>query len=374
MEQTALYIHIPFCKQKCLYCDFPSFCNLEPFMNDYVEALGQELKTIKDGKLITTIYIGGGTPTYLNLEALIALKNFIGMLNIDKGAEFTIEGNPGTFTEEKLKVLKAMGVNRLSIGLQAVQDGLLKKMGRIHNYEDFIKSYNLARKLGFDNINIDLMFGLPGQTNEMWSETLETVIKLQPEHLSCYSLILEEGTAFYKLYSEEDLPSEDSVLKMYSHTKKMLKENSYYQYEISNYSKIGFECKHNLVYWDLNSYIGVGSSAHSYYKGVRYRNEANVKKYIGNINNNQNTVVEKYKNTIEDDMEEFMFLGLRKIEGISLKKFKNLFKKDIYDIYADVINKYKKEKLIVEDQGKMRLSSRGIEISNYILSDFIIKV
>jgi oxygen-independent coproporphyrinogen-3 oxidase len=372
MEQTALYIHIPFCKQKCLYCDFPSFCNLEPLMNDYIKALGYELKTIKDGNIITTIYIGGGTPTYLNLEALITLKKFIGMLSIDKGAEFTIEGNPGTFTEEKLKILKSMGVNRLSIGLQAVQDGLLKTLGRIHNYEDFVESYNLARSLGFDNINIDLMFGLPGQTNEMWSETLETVIRLKPEHLSCYSLIIEEGTVFYKLYSEKDLPSEDSVLKMYSDAKRVLKENSYYQYEISNFSKIGFECKHNIVYWELGSYIGVGSSAHSYYNGIRYKNEANVKKYIQNINNNKSSVVDKYKNTIEDDMEEFMFLGLREIHGISLEKFKNLFNRDIYSVYGDVINKYKKEKLIVENQGRMRLSSRGIEISNYILSDFII--
>ncbi len=374
MEEIALYIHIPFCKQKCFYCDFPSFCNLEPLMNDYIEALGKELKNIKDEQVMRTIFIGGGTPTYLNLKALIALKKFIGILKIAEGAEFTIEGNPGTFTEEKLKVLKSMGVNRLSIGLQAVQDGLLKTLGRIHSYEDFVKSYNMARNLGFDNINIDLMFGLPGQTNAMWSETLETVIRLQPEHLSCYSLILEEGTAFSKLYNEEDLPSEDNILKMYLDTKRVLKENSYYQYEISNFSKVGFECKHNLVYWDLKSYIGVGSSAHSYYKGVRYRNEANVQKYIENINNGESTVVEKYKNTIEDDMEEFMFLGLRKIEGISLEKFKSIFKKDIYSVYGDVINKYKKENLIMEKAGRMHLSSRGIEISNYILCDFIIKI
>lgn len=373
MKEIALYIHIPFCKQKCLYCDFPSFCNLEPLMDDYIEALGNELRTFKDKNIIKTIFIGGGTPTYLNLKSLIALKKIISELRIDKDAEFTIEGNPGTFTEEKLKVLKSMGVNRLSIGLQAVQDTLLKKLGRIHSYEDFTKSYNLARNLGFDNINIDLMFGLPGQTMEMWCETLETVIRLSPEHLSCYSLILEEGTAFYKLYSEEDLPSEDNVLKMYADTKKLLKENSYYQYEISNFSKMGFQCKHNLVYWDLNSYIGVGSSAHSYYKGVRYRNEANVKKYIENIKNNESVIVEKYNNTIEDDMEEFMFLGLRKIQGISLEEFKKRFKKDIYDVYGDVINKYKKDKLIIENLGRMRLSGRGIEISNYILSDFIIK-
>ncbi|WP_026884876.1 radical SAM family heme chaperone HemW [Clostridium akagii] len=373
MKEIALYIHIPFCKQKCLYCDFPSFCNLEPLMDDYIEALGNELRTFKAKNIIKTIFIGGGTPTYLNLKSLIALKKIISELRIDKDVEFTIEGNPGTFTEEKLEVLKSMGVNRLSIGLQAVQDTLLKKLGRIHSYEDFTKSYNLARNLGFDNINIDLMFGLPGQTMEMWCETLETVIRLKPEHLSCYSLILEEGTAFYKLYSEEDLPSEDNVLKMYADTKKMLKENSYYQYEISNFSKMGFQCKHNIVYWDLNSYIGVGSSAHSYYKGVRYRNEANVKKYIENIKNNESVIVEKYNNTIEDDMEEFMFLGLRKIQGISLEEFNKRFKKDIYDVYGDVINKYKKDKLIIENLGRMRLSGRGIEISNYVLSDFIIK-
>jgi len=370
MKETALYMHVPFCKQKCLYCDFPSFCNMENFMESYVEALGEEINAIKNIK-IRTIFIGGGTPTYLNSETLKKLEEIIGKLELKGCKEFTMEGNPGTFTEEKLKIMKDMGVNRLSIGLQATQNDLLKRIGRIHNYEEFIKSYNMARKFGFDNINIDLMFGLPGQTNKMWNETLEKVIKLEPEHLSCYSLIIEEGTPFYNMYNENNLPDEEVVIEMYETAKKILKKNSYFQYEISNFSKKTYECKHNIVYWNLENYIGIGSSAHSYYNGKRYRNESNVKKYIEKIKKEQTAVVEILENTLQDDMEEFVFLGLRKIEGIEIKEFEKRFKKDIYSVYGEVIKKHKEKNLLIESNGKLHLTNRGIEISNYVLSDFI---
>ncbi|MFT8315145.1 MAG: radical SAM family heme chaperone HemW [Clostridium sp.] len=372
MEETALYIHIPFCKQKCLYCDFPSFANSEELMTDYIRSLSIEIRKLGNKK-ISTIFIGGGTPTYLNLESLKILKKSLEELNLSKEIEFTIEGNPGTFTREKLKVLKEMGVNRLSIGLQAVQDELLKKLGRIHDYNTFLNSYNTARNMGFNNINIDLMFGLPGQNIEMWRHTLEIVINLNPEHLSCYSLILEKGTPFFNLYNEEDLPDEDIVSEMYSIVKEFLCEKEYLQYEISNFSKKGLECKHNLVYWNLKNYIGVGSGAHSYYNGIRYRNEINVKKYIEAISDAGSAVVESHNNTLEDNMEEFMFLGLRKIKGISIEEFRQRFKKDIFSVYGDVIRKYKSKGMMTFEKGRLYLSSRGIEISNYILSDFIIE-
>lgn len=372
MKETALYIHIPFCKQKCLYCDFPSFANSEGLIEGYIEALCMEMGNIGNKK-ISTMFIGGGTPTYLNLKCLKKLRKNLQKLNLSQNIEFTIEGNPGTFTREKFEILKSMGVNRLSIGLQAVQDDLLKKLGRIHNYNSFLSSYNMARGMDFKNINIDLMFGLPGQTVEMWRNTLETVIKLDPEHLSCYSLILEEGTPFFNLYSERDLPNEDIVSEMYFVTKQFLKENGYLQYEISNFSKPGLECKHNLVYWNLKNYIGIGSGAHSYCEGIRYRNEVNVQKYVNGIIKDGNAVVESYNNTLEDNIEEFIFLGLRKIEGISISEFQNRFRKDIFSIYNSVIKKYKDEHMIVIENDRLYLSSRGIEISNYILSDFIIK-
>ncbi|WP_373854726.1 radical SAM family heme chaperone HemW [Clostridium arbusti] len=373
MKETALYIHIPFCKQKCLYCDFPSFANSEGLMERYIEALCKEIKSVCNKK-VSTIFIGGGTPTYLNLDALEKLKKSLEILDLSKNIEFTIEGNPGTFTKEKLKILKDMGVNRLSIGLQAAQDKLLKKLGRIHDFNSFIDSYNMARSMGFKNINIDLMFGLPDQTIEMWKYTLETIVRLNPEHLSCYSLILEEGTPFFNLYSEKDLPSEDIVSEMYSITKDFLNSKGYFQYEISNFSKQNLECKHNLVYWNLKNYIGIGSGAHSYYNGIRYRNETDVQKYVEKVMGYGNAIVESYENTKEDNIEEFMFLGLRKINGISIKEFKRRFGKDIFLVYGNIIKKYECENMIIIKEDRLYLSSRGIEISNYILSDFIIKI
>lgn len=372
MKEIALYIHIPFCKQKCLYCDFPSFANSEGLMEGYIEALCIEMGNIGNKK-ISTMFIGGGTPTYLNLECLKKLIKSLEKLNLSEDIEFTIEGNPGTFTREKLELLKVMGVNRLSIGLQAVQDELLKKLGRIHDYNSFLSSYNMARSMDFNNINIDLMFGLPGQTIKMWKHTLETVVKLNPEHLSCYSLILEEGTPFFNLYRERDLPNEDIVSEMYSITKQFLSEKGYFQYEISNFSKQGLECKHNLTYWNLKNYIGIGSGAHSYYEGIRYRNEVNVQKYVEAILKNGSAVVESYNNTLEDNIEEFIFLGLRKSDGISIKEFEDRFEKDIFFIYGNVIKKYVDEHMIIIEKDRLYLSPRGIEISNYILSDFIIK-
>lgn len=372
MDKTALYIHIPFCKQKCLYCDFPSYSGIEDKMIPYAEALAKEIDSIGD-KLISTIFIGGGTPTYLSVCALLKLKDSIKKLKLADSTEFTIEGNPGTFSEEKLKIMKEMGVNRLSIGLQAVQDSLLKKLGRIHSYNDFLSSYKMARKAGFNNVNIDLMFGLPGQSLMMWEETLNKVIELKPEHISCYSLIIEDGTPFYKMYSEADLPEENIERSMYSYAKEILLKNNYIQYEISNFSKKDLECKHNLVYWNLKNYIGVGAAAHSFYNGIRYRNEANVEKYIKQMQTGNTSVVETHKNSLNDNIEEFMFLGLRKLRGISVTEFSRRFNKNIFSVYGEVINKYVDDKLLIIEGDNLFLSDRGIEISNYVMSDFILE-
>ncbi|MCT8976257.1 radical SAM family heme chaperone HemW [Clostridium sp. CX1] len=372
-NEVALYIHIPFCKQKCLYCDFPSFCGKESHMLEYSRALAKDIEGIGNRK-IKTIFIGGGTPTYLSLEGWNIIKSAIDKLNKREDLEFTVEGNPGTFTEEKLLFLKRMGVNRLSIGLQAWQDSILNKLGRIHSVGEFIESYHLARKVGFNNINADLMFGLPNQSLEDWEETLINITKLNPEHISCYSLIVEENTPFYKMYEDEklQLPEEEIERKMYNLAVEMLKKEGYERYEISNFSKAGKECKHNLVYWDLDEYIGCGVGSHSYVDGIRYRKTENIEEYIEEMALGNDLRLDIHENSLKDDMEEFMFMGLRKIDGISVDKFNIRFKKDIYLVYGDIIEKYLSEGMLIKSGERLFLSNRAIEVSNSIMSDFIL--
>ncbi|SHI00329.1 radical SAM family heme chaperone HemW [Clostridium grantii] len=370
-NKISLYIHIPFCKKKCLYCDFPSYGNMENSMNEYVKVLSEEIKSLEYNKF-NTIFIGGGTPTFLLLKEWEVLKESLNYKLIKEPAEFTVEINPGTADKEKLLFLKNMGVNRLSIGLQAWQENLLKNLGRIHSKNEFLELYKNAREIGFDNINIDLMYGLPSQSFENWKETLKEVVLLEPEHISCYSLIIEENTPFYNMYNKGviKIPSEEEERKMNEFTITYLKEKGYDRYEISNWAKKDKECKHNLVYWELENYIGCGSSAHSYINGSRFSNSDDIKEYMKNffqLNKN-----EKYKNSIEADMEEFMFLGLRKIKGISIKKFNEKFKKSIFDIYGNVINKYVENGYLILNEDRIFLSEKGIEISNSIMCEFII--
>lgn len=374
MKGKSLYVHIPFCKQKCFYCDFPSFSGKETLINDYLNSLEKELDLRVGDTAINTIFIGGGTPTYLNLEALIKLKTIMKKVNLKSDGEFTVECNPGTLNEEKLKVLKDMGVNRLSIGLQAVQDRLLKEIGRIHSYKEFKENFILARNLGFNNINVDLMFALPDQSLEDLDETLKTIIDLKPEHISCYSLIVEEETVFYKLFDDGklNLPNEDLEREMYLRALRILKQRGYNQYEISNFSKPGYECRHNIVYWSLYDYIGIGSGSHSYIDEKRISNYTSIEKYIKFMMENGNAIEEVFENSIKDDMEEFMFMGLRKIEGINKGEFKERFKKEIHEVYGEVISTHIKNKLLVEDEEKIYLTTYGIEVSNYVMKDFIL--
>ncbi|HBJ1646703.1 MULTISPECIES: radical SAM family heme chaperone HemW [Clostridium] len=374
LKEISLYIHIPFCKQKCLYCDFPSYSGKEKFISGYIDALNKEIKDKASSYKIKSIFIGGGTPSYLDEIELEKLLKCINTLTLGENLEFTIECNPGSLSEDKLKIMKKYNVNRISMGLQSTKPSLLKEIGRIHTFEEFENNYLLARKVGFKNINIDLMFGLPNQSVEDWRKTLEKIIEFNPEHISAYSLIIEEGTCFYNLYNQDklNLPSEEKERDMYLLTKKILKENGYSQYEISNFSKDKKECYHNIVYWQLNEYLGLGVSSSSYIEGKRIKNIDDIELYIKNINSNESVENEIYENNINDDMEEFMFMGLRMIRGIEERDFKERFKKDIDEVYGDVIYKNIKQELLIRNGGRIYLTSRGIEVSNSVMSDFII--
>ncbi|MCQ2018495.1 oxygen-independent coproporphyrinogen III oxidase [Clostridium butyricum] len=374
MKEMSLYIHIPFCKQKCLYCDFPSYAGKESLINEYIRALNEEILRKCSKYKIASIFVGGGTPSYLNEINLESLLKTINLLDFKDDFEFTIECNPGTLNEEKLVLMKNYNVNRISMGLQTTNDNLLKEIGRIHSFEEFKKNYNQARKAGFENINVDLMFGLPNQHMKDWKASLEDVMSLEPEHISAYSLIIEEGTCFYNLYNNDKLniPNEEEERSMYLFTKGFLEDYGYNQYEISNYAKVNKECFHNKVYWKCNEYLGLGVSASSFVDEKRFKNIDDIKIYIEKINNNEDVTEEIHVNNINDDMEEFMFMGLRMIEGINLKTFKKRFGKDVFDIYDEVIKNNIKKGLLVVDSEKLYLSEKGIELSNYVMSDFIL--
>lgn len=377
MDKISLYIHIPFCAQKCLYCDFPSFARKDHLRKAYIEALNKEIISLREkhnNLEINTIFIGGGTPSVLEANELECLLKEVAKLNMAKDIEYSMECNPGNLTEEKLEVMKKYGVNRISMGLQAKQDNLLKGLGRIHNYKTFKENFLLAKKVGFNNINVDLMFGLPNQSLNEWEETLREIISLEPAHISAYSLIIEEGTAFYNLYENDKLklPTEEEERKMYHLAKKILDENGFNQYEISNYAKEGKECRHNLAYWNMDNWIGVGSAAASYINGKRIKNISSVEEYINSIKDKGEAVEEIINNSKNDNMEEFMFMGLRKINGIGENEFKNRFSMNINDVYGEILNKYIGEGLLIRESGSIFLSEKGIEISNVIMADFLL--
>jgi oxygen-independent coproporphyrinogen-3 oxidase len=344
-------------------------------MMEYTRALCDEILLTCTNKSISTIFIGGGTPTYLSLEAWELMKNTIERLKLEKNIEFTVECNPGTIDADKLKLFKKMGVNRISIGLQAWQNELLKKLGRIHTKEEFVNSYLLIREMGFDNVNIDLMFGLPSQKLTDLEETIEAVEGLRPEHISCYSLIVEEDTPFGALYKSGklQLPEEEEEREMYERAVELLVDKGYIQYEISNFAKRGYECRHNKVYWKLEDYIGCGAGAHGYIKGIRYRNEENIKKYIEAVSLSNISIIESNENSIKDEIEEYMFMGLRMLTGVQEEKFYHRFGVNIYSVYGEVIDKYINLKLLEKKDGSIALTNSGIQLSNTIMSDFILE-
>ncbi|MCI1930701.1 MAG: radical SAM family heme chaperone HemW [Clostridia bacterium] len=376
-QPLSIYIHIPFCVKKCLYCDFPSFAGCENIYDDYVSALCSEISdnaSVFSDCEIKTIFIGGGTPTVLSCKNIgKIMDSIIEKYNVSNDAEITSEANPETVDFKKLSEMRSMYINRLSMGVQAWQDRLLKKLGRIHTRETFVANFNEARRAGFKNINCDLMFSLPSQTMDDWEETLENVLKLKPEHISAYSLIIEDGTPFKKMFDEGCLnPIDDDIdRKMYYLCKEMLSDKGYKQYEISNFAKPGFECRHNCVYWQTQEYVGFGLAAHSYFNGKRFHNTLDMKKYI-EAKGSFNKLHEDIEILSEKEkIEEFMFMGLRMNRGIEKEEFKNRFNFEIDDIYKNELCKLKEEKLINENNGRIFLTEYGMDVSNYVFEEFI---
>jgi oxygen-independent coproporphyrinogen-3 oxidase len=379
MKKLGLYFHIPFCVQKCLYCDFNSKPKTsEDLVQAYLNSLKKEIEvksqSVKE-YIIDSIFIGGGTPTYISCMQLCdLLKQIKSSFNIDKNCEISCEANPGTVDFEKLKMMKESGINRLSIGLQSADDTILKQIGRIHNFNEFLTCYTEARSAGFNNINIDIMFGLPNQTLNTLKGTLDAILKLNPEHISAYSLILEEETPLYEmnLNKKLKLPDEDEEEEMYEYSIERLKKNGLEQYEISNFSKEGKECRQNLKYWSCDEYLGFGVSAHSYLNSVRWGNIANINEYIKKSSNENEIIESKEELTEEDKISEFMFMNLRKTKGVPIQEFLNRFNKSIFEVYGEIIEKYKKLNLINLTENYVFLTTKGIEISNTIMADFIL--
>lgn len=381
MKELGIYIHIPFCKQKCYYCDFVSYANKEEKIQEYIECLQKEIemeseKYKNEEYEITTIYIGGGTPSFIDASYIERIINTIKQnYKLYENPEITIEVNPGTINEEKIRKYKDIEINRISIGLQTTKDNLLKQIGRIHTYEEFLNCYKIVKKIGIDNINVDLMLGLPNQTLEDLKEGLIEVINLKPNHISLYSLILEENTILEKMVRQNmaKLPEEDLEREMYWTTKNILEKNGYIHYEISNFSKEGYESKHNLNCWNQKEYLGFGVAAHSYIKNKRYCNTNNIEEYIKNVQNGKilnNRTICEIQNKIEEQ-KEYMLLGLRKIEGIDIQEFKNKFIDNPIYIFHKELEKLVKEELVEIDLNQIKLTSKGLDFANLVWEEFV---
>lgn len=386
-KQIGLYIHIPFCKQKCSYCDFCSYANKESFIKRYIQCVLKEIIEVgnnnkidfENGKddlfLVKTIYIGGGTPSLIDSKYIVQIIEDIKLnFEIDEKAEITIEVNPGTVTLEKLEDYKRAGINRLSIGLQSTHEHLLKEIGRIHTYLDFLDTFRFAREAGFENINVDLMIGIPNQTLEEVKDSIEEIVSMEPEHISVYSLILEENTPLFKKVEEGlELPNEDLERKMYWAVKQTLEQNNYIHYEISNFAKKGYESKHNLDCWNQKEYIGFGVAAHSYTNGIRYSNIENLEQYIKNYEEDktEENLVFHEKQDMETMQKEYMLLGLRKIDGVSIQEFKIKFVANPVFLYHSELEKLVNEELLEIDGDQIKLTNKGLDLANIVWEEFI---
>nr|WP_243037315.1 radical SAM family heme chaperone HemW [Blautia obeum] len=368
-----LYVHIPFCVRKCQYCDFLSGPSDEETKDRYIEALLKEIRAAEhtEDYEIVSVFIGGGTPSALKAEAIASIMRTLQeKFFFCEDAEVTIEANPGTVDLEKLTIYRNVGINRLSLGLQSTDAEELKLLGRIHSYEEFLKSYEWAREAGFSNINIDLMFAIPGQTGEAWRQHLYQVAELNPEHISAYSLIIEEGTPFAE--QNLDLPDEDTEYQMYEDTAEILERYGYRQYEISNYAKQGYMCRHNAGYWQRLEYLGFGLGASSLYGGMRFSNTHQMQEYLTDSRKPEQIRKDVTVLSRNEQIEEFMFLGLRMTEGISEKKFEENFNVRLMDIYGDILQKYEETGFMEHIETKWRLTRKGIHVSNHILADFLL--
>ena len=379
-KELELYLHIPFCVSKCRYCDCLSAPSGEEQWQIYVERLCRRIRYWSDvihnyGYEIVSIFVGGGTPSILTEAQITQIFEAVReSFPIREDAEITLEMNPGTDVKDKLPVYRKLGINRLSMGLQSADNEELKCLGRIHTYEDFRQVYQWAREAGFTNINVDLMSAIPGQTLESYEDTLRKVVDLKPEHISAYSLIIEEGTPFYERYGEgrhaDELPDEDTERQMYVRTREILEGYGYHRYEISNYAKDGYECRHNLGYWDRKEYLGLGAGASSLMDHIRWKEPDYIGPSTGLVLEEREDFTRLRR---KDEMEEFMFLGLRKINGVSEQDFYKSFRVTMDEIYQDKIEELIKEGLLVREEDRIRLTDRGIDLSNYALSQFLLE-
>ena len=410
-KELGIYIHIPFCQHKCDYCDFVSFSNKQAFIENYMEAVKKEIKHYFKDKAflktytVTTIYIGGGTPSYIDSKYILEMMHILednlkeNMLKLED-MEITIEVNPGTVNKEKLEQYKKAKINRLSIGLQSTNNEILKQIGRIHTYEQFLETYQMAKEVGFENVNVDLMIGLPNQTIEDIKRSLEEVIQLNPTHISVYSLIVEEGTVIAQKIENHQLQEMDEELErnMYWYVKNTLELNGYIHYEISNFAKKGKESKHNLNCWRQKEYIGIGLASHSYLNYVRYTNTSEMEQYITRMNKLNKQIVKdilelsNYKETtrleeneknieaayeieevqdLEDRKKEYMLLELRKIEGVQISKFKEKYIDNPIFLYRKELEKLVEEKLVAIDGDYIRLTNKGLDLANLVWEEFV---
>ncbi len=377
-KSIGIYIHIPFCISKCYYCDFNSFSNKSSLVEAYFDALKKEIILNSEravGYDVKTIFIGGGTPSSIDSQHIqgvleLCYKHY----NLRSDAEISIESNPGTLSEFKLKAYKYIGINRLSIGLQAWQNKLLKSIGRIHSIEEFLNNFKLARDIGFNNINVDLIFSLPDQTLDDWHETLNNVIGLGPEHISCYSLKIEENTVFWEKYNHGEIKDIDDQLdrEMYYMAKRQLSQHGYNMYEISNFSKKSFECRHNLVYWNAENYLGFGAGAHSYFNEKRYNNVYSIEDYIENYMKNEGKYIEEEALIDEaESMSEFIILGMRLTQGISTVEFKERYGIEIEDRFGEQFNKLIARGLVEYKDQRFMLTETGLDYANQVFMEFI---
>lgn len=371
-----LYLHMPFCVRKCAYCDFLSFPTDQETQNLYTRRLREDIDAMgkKYGDIpVDTIFIGGGTPSVPDSALIVGIMERVRKaFHVAEGAEISMEANPGTVTREKLTDYRRSGINRLSFGLQSANDRELKLLGRIHTWAEFLESFHLARECGFTNINIDLMSALPGQTRESWKDTLKRVTDLNPEHISAYSLIIEDGTPFGEKYGSEEgrklLPDEDSEREMYHETKRFLRDCGYERYEISNYAKPGRACRHNIGYWTGLPYLGLGLGASSYMDGCRFAVNSDMKQYLEE-KPGMFTDVEKL--TKKDMEEEFFYVGLRMTAGVSLPEFERRFGVSAKDVYPGLMEMFVEEKAAVFQGDRFVLTDYGLDVSNYIMARFL---
>lgn len=380
-KNISLYLHIPFCVRKCRYCDFLSFSDCSyTRQKEYVTALQEEIRAWKEAAenyQVRSVFLGGGTPSVL-LDGFVGeiFQTLYEVWDISANAEITIEANPGTITRQKLIEYRTCGVNRLSMGLQSTVNQELQCLGRIHTYEQFLANYKMAREEGFRNINVDLMSALPGQNLHSYGQTLARIVKLEPEHISAYSLIIEPGTPFAEdTEILKQLPSEEAERRMYHYTNVILQSLGYERYEISNYSKPGYACYHNQVYWTGGEYLGLGLGASSYWNEMRFHNTENPEKYIQKIKEKQIEAIREdiVPDTRRSRMEEFMFLGLRLMRGVSATDFEERFGITMQEQYGTVIDNYVEQGYLTWNQERLRLTERGIDVSNRIMADFLIE-